>query len=184
MSLTPLRDRKRRRPCTVKKISGHQHTIPIDRGFCATDVHRLVIQRQEFGISRHVASRSGTPARLGIFPETAAMPVGIEACASLHHRSRELSAPLWPQGLQTKRGSRSDNPSGQRSPLIANGANREPIEALETKIHRKPYVSILLPLDFDWQAEIDQSCLEERQREHVARMHMERGVERICRRPP
>src|SRR6516165_9272743 len=63
-SFTPLRDRKRRRPCTVKKISGHQHTIPTDRGFCATDVHRLVIQRQEFGISRHVASRSGTPARL------------------------------------------------------------------------------------------------------------------------
>jgi hypothetical protein len=29
--------------------------IPIDRGFCATDVHHLVIQRQGFGISRHVA---------------------------------------------------------------------------------------------------------------------------------
>ena len=29
---------------------------PIDRGLCATDVHRLVIQRQEFGILRHVAS--------------------------------------------------------------------------------------------------------------------------------
>ena len=28
-----------------KGFSGHQHTIPIDRGFCATDVHRLVIQR-------------------------------------------------------------------------------------------------------------------------------------------
>src|SRR6516165_8870637 len=53
-SFTPLRDRKRRRPCTVKKISGHQHTIPIDRGFCATDVHLLVIPRQAFGISRHV----------------------------------------------------------------------------------------------------------------------------------
>ena len=52
-SFTPLRDRKRRPPCTVKKISGHQHTIPIDRGFCATDVDRLVIERQEFGISRH-----------------------------------------------------------------------------------------------------------------------------------
>ena len=26
-SFTPLRDTKRRRPCTVKKISGHQHTI-------------------------------------------------------------------------------------------------------------------------------------------------------------
>ena len=33
----------------------------------------------------------------------------------------------------------------------------------------KPYLSILPPLDFDWQVEIDQSCLEERQREHVAR---------------
>jgi hypothetical protein len=52
-SSTPLRDRKRRRPCTVKKISGHQYTILIDRGLCATDVHLLVIQRQEFGISRH-----------------------------------------------------------------------------------------------------------------------------------
>jgi len=51
-SFTPLRDRKRRRPCTVKKISGHQHTIPIDRCVCATDVRRLVIQRQEFVISR------------------------------------------------------------------------------------------------------------------------------------
>jgi hypothetical protein len=28
---------------------------PIDRGLWATDVHRLVIQRQEFGISRHAA---------------------------------------------------------------------------------------------------------------------------------
>jgi len=54
-SFAPLRDRKRRPPCTVKKISWHQHTIPIDRGLCATDVHRLVIQRQEFGISRHAA---------------------------------------------------------------------------------------------------------------------------------
>ena len=57
-SFTPLRDRERRPPCTVKKISGHQHTIPIDRGLWATDVHRLVIQRQEFGISRHVASNA------------------------------------------------------------------------------------------------------------------------------
>ena len=54
-SFTPLPDKERRRPCTVKKISGHQHTIPIDRGFCATDVDRLVIQRQEFVISRHAA---------------------------------------------------------------------------------------------------------------------------------
>jgi hypothetical protein len=39
-----------------QKISGHQHTMPIDRGFCATDVDRLVNQRQEFVISRHVAT--------------------------------------------------------------------------------------------------------------------------------
>jgi hypothetical protein len=30
---------------------------PIDRGLWATDVHRLVIRRQEFGISRHAALR-------------------------------------------------------------------------------------------------------------------------------
>jgi hypothetical protein len=35
-------------------------------------------------------------------------------------------------------------------------------------------------LELDWQLQIDQSCLEERQREHVARMHMERGVKRIA----
>ena len=29
--------------------------IPIDRGFCATDVYRLVIERQEFGILRQAA---------------------------------------------------------------------------------------------------------------------------------
>ena len=40
--------------------------------------------------------------------------------------------------------------------------------------------SILPPLDFDWQAEINQSCLKERQREHVARMHMERIIELIA----
>src|SRR6516164_7287397 len=44
----------------------------------------------------------------------------------------------------------------------------------------KPYLSILPPLDFDWQAEIDQSCLEERQREHVARMRVERIIELIA----
>jgi hypothetical protein len=35
---------------------------PIDRGFCATDVHRLVIQRQEFVILRHTRHGAGTPA--------------------------------------------------------------------------------------------------------------------------
>src|SRR6516165_10246284 len=60
------------------------------------------------------------------------------------------------------------------------GANREPIEALETKILRKPYLSILPPIDLDRQMEIDQSCLKERQREHVARMHMERIIELIA----
>ena len=35
-------------------------------------------------------------------------------------------------------------------------------------------------LDFDWKAEIDQSCLEERQREHVARMRVERISELIA----
>ena len=38
----------------------HQHTIPIDRGFCATDVHRrLVILRQRFGISRQTRFSNG-----------------------------------------------------------------------------------------------------------------------------
>jgi hypothetical protein len=32
------------------------NTITIDRGFCATDVHLLVIQRQGFGISRHAGT--------------------------------------------------------------------------------------------------------------------------------
>jgi hypothetical protein len=36
-----------------KRFPGHQDTIPIDRGLRATDVHPLVIQRQEFVISRH-----------------------------------------------------------------------------------------------------------------------------------
>jgi hypothetical protein len=41
--------------------------------------------------------------------------------------------------------------------------------------------STIFPLlDLDWQSQIDQSCLEERQREHVARMHMERIIERIA----
>ena len=39
--------------------------------------------------------------------------------------------------------------------------------AVETKIVRRHCLSILPPLDFDWQAEIDQSCLEERQRKHA-----------------
>jgi hypothetical protein len=41
--------------------------------------------------------------------------------------------------------------------------------------------STIFPLlQLDWQLQIDQSCLEERQREHVARMHMERVIERIA----
>jgi hypothetical protein len=41
--------------------------------------------------------------------------------------------------------------------------------------------STIFPLlQLDWQSQIDQSCLEERQREHVARMHMERIIERIA----
>jgi len=39
-SFAPLRDRERRRPCTVKKISRRQHTIAFDRGFCATRVSK------------------------------------------------------------------------------------------------------------------------------------------------
>ena len=39
----------------------------------------------------------------------------------------------------------------------------------------------IFPLfELDWKLQIDQSCLEERQREHVARMHMERIIERIA----
>jgi hypothetical protein len=51
---------------------------------------------------------------------------------------------------------------------------------LERKILRKPYFSIAPPLDFDWQAEIDQPCLQEREREHVARMRVERIIELIA----
>jgi hypothetical protein len=41
--------------------------------------------------------------------------------------------------------------------------------------------STIFPLlDFDWQLQIDQSCLEERQREHVARMRVERIIELIA----
>jgi hypothetical protein len=47
-------------------------------------------------------------------------------------------------------------------------------------IDRKPFLSILPPLDFDWKAEIDQSCLKEREREHVARMRVERIIELIA----
>ena len=39
-SFAPLRDRERRRPCTVKKISRRQHIIAFDRGFCATRVSK------------------------------------------------------------------------------------------------------------------------------------------------
>jgi hypothetical protein len=52
---TPLRERKRRPPCTVKKISGHKHTIPIDRGFCATGVidagNNLIVSGEKAGIA-------------------------------------------------------------------------------------------------------------------------------------
>jgi hypothetical protein len=44
----------------------------------------------------------------------------------------------------------------------------------------RQHLSILPPLDFDWQAEIDQSCLKEREREHVARMGEERIIELIA----
>ena len=41
--------------------------------------------------------------------------------------------------------------------------------------------STIFPLlELDWQLQIDQSCLEERQREHVARMRVERIIERIA----
>jgi hypothetical protein len=43
---------KRRRPCTVKKISGHQHTIRSIGDYGQQTCIVLVIQRQEFGISR------------------------------------------------------------------------------------------------------------------------------------
>ena len=43
-----------------------------------------------------------------------------------------------------------------------------------------PHLSILPPLDFDWKAEIDQSCLKERQREHITRMRVERMIELIA----
>lgn len=52
------------------------------------------------------------------------------------------------------------------------GANREPIEVLETKI-LKAYLGILPPLDFDREIEIDQSCLEKRQRKHITRMRVD-----------
>ena len=48
------------------------------------------------------------------------------------------------------------------------------------KILRKAYLSILPPLDLDWQAEIDQPCLQEREREHVARMRVERIIELVA----
>ena len=44
----------------------------------------------------------------------------------------------------------------------------------------RQHLSIHPPLDFNWQAEIDQSCLKERQREHVARMRVERIIELIA----
>jgi hypothetical protein len=47
-----LRDRKRRPPCTVKAISGHQRTARSIEEFAQ---HHLVIQSQGFGISRHAA---------------------------------------------------------------------------------------------------------------------------------
>jgi hypothetical protein len=46
---------------------------------------------------------------------------------------------------------------------------------------RPERASTIFPLlDLDWQSQIDQSCLEERQREHVARVDMERIIERIA----
>jgi hypothetical protein len=54
-SFAPLRDRERRPPCTVKKISGHKHTIPIDEDFAQQCIVVFVIPRQEFGILRPAA---------------------------------------------------------------------------------------------------------------------------------
>jgi hypothetical protein len=97
---------------------------------------------------------------LAAFSRTAQLAREVQAQAPSQERAARTETDTLIQDLRHRRGGQSHNRMKLR---VGDGDS-----------------TILPLLELDWQLQIDQLCLEERQREHVARMHMERIIKRIA----